>query len=282
VNNAHAYIPRIPSWAAGPIFDDGSEVVEHGEENNTKRIVASQATRIVSFGTLNCMSDTPSTRLRLAREKRKFATATDAAKAHGWNEVTYRAHEDGSRRAPPYSAVKVYAAAFRVPVEWILEGQNAPDWATEERPTRQEPRHRVVPKVSLREATTMPQALRSNHAFRETAVISQVQAFGPNVFVVALEDDSMRANPPTGDASFRQGDLVTFDPDQSPKPGDFVLAHIDGQEAAIFRKYRPRGMEAGKAVYELMPLNGDFATEVIGPNKAARIIGRLVLHSRTY
>lgn len=64
----------------------------------------------------------PSDRLRQARAKANFEKATDAARAYGWNEVTYTSHENGARGLRPAVAEK-YAKAFRVPAEWLLYGK---------------------------------------------------------------------------------------------------------------------------------------------------------------
>lgn len=56
------------------------------------------------------MNRTPAERLKELREKR-FATAKEAADAFGWNEVTYRSHENGGRNIPLHAARK-YASAL--------------------------------------------------------------------------------------------------------------------------------------------------------------------------
>lgn len=81
----------------------------------------------------------PNQRLQEARKRAKFDTPTDAARAFGWNEVTYRAHENGERGIRRVPAEK-YAKAFRVPVEWLLFGKGR------ERPVEAE-RPKVVPLV---------------------------------------------------------------------------------------------------------------------------------------
>lgn len=60
----------------------------------------------------------PSDRLRQARTKAGFERPVDAARAYGWNEVTYTSHENGIRGLRREVAEK-YAKAFRVPVEWL-------------------------------------------------------------------------------------------------------------------------------------------------------------------
>lgn len=70
--------------------------------------------------------DTPGKRLKWAREHRsKHQTASDAARAYGWTVPTYLGHENGDRNPSRAAAIK-YAAAYRVPWAWILEGGPTP------------------------------------------------------------------------------------------------------------------------------------------------------------
>lgn len=70
---------------------------------------------------------TPGSRLRWARENRSlFATASEAARAHGWAISTYLGHENGDR-VPSIETAKRYATAYRVTWGWILEGGSLPD-----------------------------------------------------------------------------------------------------------------------------------------------------------
>ncbi|RAI42801.1 hypothetical protein CH341_17560 [Rhodoplanes roseus] len=66
--------------------------------------------------------ESPSDRLSRARERAGFATATDAARRHHWNENTYRSHENGSRDLSRKAAEK-YAKTFKVSSGWLLYGE---------------------------------------------------------------------------------------------------------------------------------------------------------------
>lgn len=61
-------------------------------------------------------------RLKLARERAGYETASEAALRFGWAISTYTGHENGSRGIKNSTAVE-YARAFRVPPEWILLGK---------------------------------------------------------------------------------------------------------------------------------------------------------------
>lgn len=63
----------------------------------------------------------PHERLVAARERAGFQTASEAARTFGWNENTYRSHENGERGLKNAVAIK-YARAFRVPPEFIIVG----------------------------------------------------------------------------------------------------------------------------------------------------------------
>lgn len=66
----------------------------------------------------------PGDRLRELRVKKGYATTADAAAAFGWNENTYKSHENGERGIRPDVARK-YAAAFGSTMNYILSGESA-------------------------------------------------------------------------------------------------------------------------------------------------------------
>lgn len=80
------------------------------------------------------------------------------------------------------------------------------------------------------------------------------QPFSLETFAVPIQDASMEPR-------FERGHVVVIiDPARSPKPGSYVLARTRAGEA-IFRKYRELGIDQeGQPIFELAPLNDDFAT----------------------
>lgn len=64
---------------------------------------------------------TPSDRLRQLRIRKGFSTAADAARAFGWNEHTYKSHENAVRGFKLDTARK-YAAAYSTTVGYLLGG----------------------------------------------------------------------------------------------------------------------------------------------------------------
>ena len=66
----------------------------------------------------------PNERLQRARRDAGYEDATFAARRFGWNENTYRSHENGTRGVRRDSAER-YAKAFKVGIAWLLTGEGA-------------------------------------------------------------------------------------------------------------------------------------------------------------
>jgi hypothetical protein len=67
------------------------------------------------------VADKPHDRLRRAREAAKFKNAVDAAREFGWDENTYKNHENGHRGFKRDQAID-YARVFGVSPEWLVFG----------------------------------------------------------------------------------------------------------------------------------------------------------------
>lgn len=68
---------------------------------------------------------TPHDRLKQARKRAGYQTASEAARALGMSVQTYIHHENGERKLTPH-AVR-YATFFRVNVGWLLSGKGQID-----------------------------------------------------------------------------------------------------------------------------------------------------------
>lgn len=68
------------------------------------------------------MSETPGERLKAARVRAGFGSASDAARSRGWKVSTYLGHENGDR-VPSRETAKRYGRAFRVRWTYLLEGE---------------------------------------------------------------------------------------------------------------------------------------------------------------
>lgn len=74
--------------------------------------------------TLPADDSTVAGRLRLARERAGFSSIRAAAQAFGWNENTYKSHEQGVRQSEGLKEkhARKYARAFKVSLAWLTLG----------------------------------------------------------------------------------------------------------------------------------------------------------------
>jgi SOS-response transcriptional repressor LexA len=202
--------------------------------------------------------DTPNDRLRQLRIDRGFQTAADAANYYGWPVSTYRAHENGGREVSRKAATK-YAAAFKTTLDYLLTGKNnnrkkaegaaQPDLASQ--PIQ------IISWASISSVNTQ-EAMLKIKTTEETFVPRRSGITGIARCVI-VGDDSSTDITRSHKHSFLPGDEIIFDPSQSPKPGDLVIARHPLILDASPRIYALRQDAAtGKIVRELVPINPSY------------------------
>lgn len=131
---------------------------------------------------------------------------------------------------------------------------------------------RKVPLISYVQAGNMTEIVDSYAVGAAAEWLLTDLDLSTSAFALKIKGDSMSPE-------FREGDTVIIDPAITPLPGDYVVAK-NGKEEATFKKYRPRGLnERGDEVFELVPLNDDYAS-IRSDLSPARIIGTMVEHRR--
>jgi len=116
VGHAHV-IGERPKERARP-FGNNACVVDHGG-HYTICIDTGQYISYFDSEYIGDMTTTPSDVLRSARIARGFASAAEAARHFGWNEVTYTAHENGGRGIKREAAQR-YGVAFGIDPATLL------------------------------------------------------------------------------------------------------------------------------------------------------------------
>ncbi|WP_231363045.1 MULTISPECIES: LexA family transcriptional regulator [unclassified Thioalkalivibrio] len=103
---------------------------------------------------------------------------------------------------------------------------------------------------------------------------ASAEALGPHTFALEIRGRSMEPD-------FRESEIIIVDPDAPVRPGDIVVARVNGDAEATVKKYRDRGRDSqGHPVYELVPLNPDYATITIDSGNPGSLIGPVVQHKR--
>jgi len=213
-----------------------------------------------------------------SRRKDLSLTQVALAKKIGISGVSVGKWESGLNQ-PKGRYLNDLAAALGVSVDWLLTGkEGGVVGMTDAHPLGY---HNVEPAV-IPQGNRVP-ILSYVQAGNWREMCEQATTFDGNVEYVSASIDIgpcgfglwLRGNSMT--PIFNEGDLIIVDPDESPRPGDYVVAKNGGEEAT-FKKYRPRGIdENGQEVFELVPLNDDYPT-MHSDRQHIEIIGVMVEH----
>ncbi|MBL0666063.1 helix-turn-helix domain-containing protein [Aeromonas jandaei] len=216
-----------------------------------------------------------------ARRRAQKMSQDELARRIGITRVSISKWESGLNQ-PKGRYLNDLAAALGVTVEWLLTGEgSAPESSGEPRIPgyhNVEPaviyQGKRIPILSYVQAGNWREMCEQATAFDgNVEYVSAGGEIGPYGFGLWLRGDSMLPQ-------FKEGDLIIVDPDESPQPGDYVVAK-NGSNEATFKKYRPRGIdENGQEVFELVPLNDDYPT-MHSDRQHIQIIGVMVEH-RSY
>ena len=179
---------------------------------------------------------------------------------------------EGAITKPSLDHLQKAAEALGVWLSWLTVGDDAPPSHLPPFSPAQSDRRRV-PVIDFVHAGKWDQ-IGEPYEPGGMEIITTGLDVGSRAFALIISGDSMLPE-------FRRGDKIIVDPEVSPKPGDFVIAKLEGDDEAMFKKYRPRGADIdGQPVIELVPLNEDWPTLTISTDNPGHIIGTLVEHRR--
>ena len=186
----------------------------------------------------------------------------------GANKASISQWENGVY-TPDAKNLSALAKALSVSVFWLMDGKGDP--AGQNLEIAPPDIHRI-PVISYVQAGIWTETSEIREYDGNLVYITTDLELGERAFAIELKGHSM-------EPEFVEGDIVLIDPDEHPHPGDFVVAK-NGEEAATFKKYRPRGIgEDGQEVFELVPLNEDFPT-MRSDRQHIQVIGTMVEHRR--
>ncbi|MCF5910832.1 helix-turn-helix domain-containing protein [Aeromonas veronii] len=179
---------------------------------------------------------------------------------------------ENDEHSPSGDNLAQLSKVFGVSAHWLATGKGSPELSNVEPAVI--PQGNRVPILSYVQTGNWREMCEQATAFDgNVEYVSAGGEIGPYGFGLWLRGDSMLPQ-------FKEGDLIIVDPDESPQPGDYVVAN-NGSDEATFKKYRPCGIdENGQEVFELVPLNDDYPT-MHSDRQHIQIIGVMVEH-RSY
>ena len=194
------------------------------------------------FYTKRIMNNSPSHRLRAARIKKGYKSASKASQAYGWEAATYRAHENGSRNFSADNADR-YARAYSVPVEWLLLGKNPPKWfidndlkASEilEHAIYENVKVPVIDSKQLHDLVNEKvkiQHLMGNPSYTYINPNHYPGNTGAFVALNIIESDSKNI------PALKPGDGITIDLGMNPNPGKLAVALFEEEDNYIIGRF---------------------------------------------
>ena len=213
-------------------------------------------------------------RKRLSEREGRKVTQAELGERCGWGEGAQGRignYESGRRELGPQEA-RALAAALRVSPEWLLWGSGADGGLKPTSPARRVPVVNHVQAGSPREVIdSYEPGAGHSEIWVDTTIAGDL---GPYTFALEINGDSMAPE-------FSPGDVVVVDPDACVRPGDVVVAKVNGDAEATLKRYRDRGVDdSGHPSFELVPMNPDYATIRCDSKNPGTIIGPVIEHRR--
>ncbi|WP_278976727.1 LexA family protein [Oligella urethralis] len=202
-------------------------------------------------------------RLRESR-MRAGLSQREAARRVGLKQPSLSALESGAHGSS--GATAELARLYNVNAHWLATGQGLPSLDNNVSPsTIGERKIPLLNYVQAGQFTGMGFDLDISNA---EMLLTDLE-LSSSAFALEIRGSSML---PT----FEEGDRVVIDCDISPRPGDYVVAKNDSEEAT-FKKYRL--ISTSPEIFELIPLNEDYPT-MRSDQHHVEIIGVMVEHRK--
>ena len=209
-------------------------------------------------------NETLGMRIRKRRKELKLTQETMAKKL-GLQGGSISQWEDDKTK-PNGSNMLSLAQALGCSPEFIMYGENS---ASNVEPAEADVRHLPILSYVQAGEWTAESSIRSlegNIEYLQTNL-----DLSDSAFTLIIKGRSMQPE-------FNEGDEGVIESKVSPLPGDYVVAK-NGEDEALFKKYRPRGIIDGQEVYELVPLNDDYPT-LQSDTSQIRIVGTMMEHRK--
>lgn len=198
-----------------------------------------------------------------------YPTASAAARENGWVIATTGQHENGTRPLTIDSAIK-YAAAYGTTLDYLFLGKEGTgiDGITLNPLALQ-----ATPRIDLSDIEALAAFADEKRGMSNRTLPVPPKGGQPtsNKIFIKMTDDSMEweGNP----NSIKEGDDVELDAYEPWRPGNFVVAIVEGHPTGIVRQYSLVSFDP--PIIELKPLNKHYPVVRIENEKQGKIVARV-------
>ena len=210
------------------------------------------------------MNETIGQRIKQMRKERHLTQNDLAKKIQG---VSHAAISQWEADLTKPNADDLYdlSLVFNCDFAWLLRGGSGNVTQHELSDISKIP---VVSYYYLKEILENSNDTRIINSDKDEYIMSDIKYMG-RVIALRVTDDSMKPD-------FMADDMVVFDLNLAPAPGEFVVAKID--DRFFFRKFKANELAAeNSGSFSLVPLNDDYAP--LSSNQYnIQIVGTLVEH----
>lgn len=205
-----------------------------------------------------------SDRLRLWMKERDW-NVPDLARASGVSEDSIYKYLKGRTEAPRGDVLAKLAGAFGRSASELKYGvQQKALVAT-----------RRIPLLTPNKLGTLPITTEMVKEWQGAFVsVGPTDDINANAYAVAINDEACSPK-------IEAGDVVIVEPDQTPSPGEFVVAHVDGVSGGVCRKYRPNDA-FDKTRFLLTATSDDFPPIKVPEDAKGEILGRVSKVIKTF
>ena len=221
------------------------------------------------------MTDTPASRLRIAREKAGFRTAVEAAAAHKLNPNTLTSNENGNRPISRKMA-PIYAEKFGVEAGWLLYGEEGSEIRTA-RNVSFPPRYEAFP------SGTVPLLGQTSGGANGRFILNGAEVgrlFCPPNLQGVDGAYAVRVYGTSMEPRFMAGEAVWLNPYEPVRTGDDVVVQIETEPGEI-ESYIKRFVSRSAGILRLQQFNPDEGEEAELTFDARKVaaIHKVVFHA---
>lgn len=188
---------------------------------------------------------------RLAESiKRQNIKQADIVEKLGVSKATVSNWVSGKNKPADSGSIVKLASLIGVNVDWLTTGEGNIQ-SFESNVEAIKVKLRRIPLINWVQAGEFSNVC--DNIYDEWEHITDDGSLGNCIYALIVRGDSMQP-------SFNEGDRIIIDQEKNPKAGDYVIAVVQHEHAATFKRFKPCGIDpkTNKEYWQLVPLNNFY------------------------